>query len=166
MSKALFLCLLHFSRMLLCTDDDVDMASLVRRHHINDKFFYTTYTPYNFSEANLALYRPHIDKPTHPIRPRRPEGMIPSPGEEVDNNEITVVKQARGRSIFVLQKGAYCHWFNQSFTPFLQYENYNCSSFLIFYTGKMRHVPDWDTFISLGLDKYPVLTMNNHEIGL
>ena len=32
--------------------------------------------------------------------------------------------------------------------------------------GLMRHVPDWDTFISLGLDRYPVLNMNNHEIGM
>ena len=80
------------------------MAELVRRHRINDKYFYTTYSPYNFSEENLAKYRPHIDKPTHPIRPRRYDNDGSRSGGGVDN-EMTVIKQARGRSIYVLQKG-------------------------------------------------------------
>ncbi len=81
------------------------MASMVRHHRINDKYFYTTYSPYNFSEENLAAYRPHIDRPTHPIRPRKSDNDANEVGSGSSDDQITVVKQAHGRSIYVLQKG-------------------------------------------------------------
>ena len=81
------------------------MASLVARHRMNDRYYYKTYSPHNFSEENLAKYRPYIDKPTHPIRPKKDLSNVSGVGGDSERDEITVVKQVHGRSIFVLQKG-------------------------------------------------------------
>ena len=103
MNKTVFPSLLLL--ILAYAMQNVDMAALVARHHINERYYYTTYSPYNFSEENLAKYRPYIDKPTHPIRPKKDWSNTSGVDGHSESDEFTVVKQTRGRSIFVLQKG-------------------------------------------------------------